>query len=187
MTSTDNAWLEAVLDDFDTFLIDHAANERKASAAALSLVAHYPDKPELVAALVDLAIEELVHFRQVTQLLHERGLRLDHDTRDPYVNNLRQHVRKGTNLYFLDRLLMAAVVESRGHSRFRLLANAITLGDALQAFYARIADSEARHTNVFVDLAARYFEATIVQERLAEWRVIEAEVIRLLPARACLH
>ena len=90
-------------------------------------------------------------------------------------------------LYFLDRLLMAAVVESRGHSRFRLLANAITLGDALQAFYARIADSEARHTNVFVDLAARYFEATIVQERLAEWRVIEAEVIRLLPARACLH
>ena len=30
-------WLQCVLDDFDTFLIDHAANERKASAMAMSI------------------------------------------------------------------------------------------------------------------------------------------------------
>lgn len=37
--STD-AWLQCVLDNFNEFLIDHAANERKASSMALSLVAH---------------------------------------------------------------------------------------------------------------------------------------------------
>jgi tRNA-(ms[2]io[6]A)-hydroxylase len=48
-----NAWLDAVLAAFDEFLIDHAANERKASAMAMSLVAHYPDRQELVTRMID--------------------------------------------------------------------------------------------------------------------------------------
>ena len=59
------AWLECVLQDFDSFLVDHAANERKASAMAMTMVAHYPDRTRLVAEMVDLALEELTHFRQV--------------------------------------------------------------------------------------------------------------------------
>ena len=62
-------WLEAVLVSFDEFLLDHAANERKASAMAMSMVAHYPDKTELVTEMVDLALEELQHFRQVMRCL----------------------------------------------------------------------------------------------------------------------
>ena len=38
-------WLDTVLGSFDEFLLDHAANERKASAMAMSMVAHYPDRP----------------------------------------------------------------------------------------------------------------------------------------------
>ena len=49
-------WLEAVLGDFDAFLIDHAGCERKASATALSLVSHYPDRRELVREMVQLLI-----------------------------------------------------------------------------------------------------------------------------------
>ena len=45
LTPSSDAWLECVLANFDEFLIDHAANERKASTMAMSLVAHYPDKP----------------------------------------------------------------------------------------------------------------------------------------------
>ena len=41
-------WLEAVLGDFDAFLVDHAACERKASATALTLISHYPDRELLV-------------------------------------------------------------------------------------------------------------------------------------------
>ena len=46
--STAPAWVEAVCADVDSFLRDHAACERKASAAALGFVAHYPDRRELV-------------------------------------------------------------------------------------------------------------------------------------------
>ncbi len=42
------AWLEAVMSDFDTFLVDHAACERKASATCMSFVVKYRDKVELV-------------------------------------------------------------------------------------------------------------------------------------------
>lgn len=37
-------WLNAVMQDFDTFLQDHADCERKASAMATSLIAKYPDR-----------------------------------------------------------------------------------------------------------------------------------------------
>ena len=50
--------------DFDAFLLDHAACERKASAMAMSMVSHYPDKPDLVMAMADLAIEELAQRKR---------------------------------------------------------------------------------------------------------------------------
>jgi tRNA isopentenyl-2-thiomethyl-A-37 hydroxylase MiaE len=62
--ATAPAWVAAVLGDFDAFLLDHAACERKASAAALAFVAHYPDRPELVAGRGALAREELEHFQR---------------------------------------------------------------------------------------------------------------------------
>ena len=65
--ATSPAWTAAVLADLDAFLVDHAANERKASASALALVAHYPDRAELVERLIALSIEELEHFRAVTR------------------------------------------------------------------------------------------------------------------------
>ena len=63
------AWIECVRSDFDAFLADHAANERKASSMALSMVTHYPDRQALTQAMIDLALEELNHFRRVLPLL----------------------------------------------------------------------------------------------------------------------
>ncbi len=42
--ATDPAWVQTVLDDFDTFLADHANCERKASALAMSLIVRFPDR-----------------------------------------------------------------------------------------------------------------------------------------------
>ena len=55
--ATPPAWTEAVMADFDSFLLDHAAAEKKASGRAISMLSHYPDRVELVAAMADLAIE----------------------------------------------------------------------------------------------------------------------------------
>ena len=45
--NTPAEWVDTVLTDLDTFLVDHAACERKASANAISLIVRYPDKAEL--------------------------------------------------------------------------------------------------------------------------------------------
>src|SRR5262245_31748329 len=63
---TDPKWVKTLIDNFDEFLADHADCERKASAMALRLVAKCSgDRPEIIEPLINLAIEELTHFRQV--------------------------------------------------------------------------------------------------------------------------
>ena len=45
---TPQEWVEVVLADFDSFLIDHADCERKASAMAMSFIAKCPDRVEII-------------------------------------------------------------------------------------------------------------------------------------------
>ncbi|MBT5685558.1 MAG: tRNA-(ms[2]io[6]A)-hydroxylase [Gammaproteobacteria bacterium] len=186
LTPSSSAWLECVLANFDEFLVDHAANERKASSMAMSLVAHYPDKPDLVGEMVDLALEELTHFKQVIRLMQERGLCMTPDEKDPYVNQMRNHVRGDTQDYFLDRLLSGAVIEARGEERFRQLADHLK-NEKLKAFYMALANSEQGHHQLFLRLASQYFTDQIVDKRLAEWLVIEKTVIEGIPVRSRLH
>ncbi|MCB0677970.1 MAG: hypothetical protein KDC30_14825, partial [Saprospiraceae bacterium] len=101
-------WLAAVLADFDAFLQDHADCERKASAMAMSFVAKYPDRQEIIPELIETAIEELEHFQQVYRLMEERGIALTHSIgEDPYVKALLQRCHSGREERFLDRLLIA--------------------------------------------------------------------------------
>jgi tRNA-(ms[2]io[6]A)-hydroxylase len=92
---TPSGWAEGVVNAMDDFLPDHAAAEKKASSMAMGMVSHYPDRHELVTAMIDLAIEELSHYRAVVKLMNERGLRLLPDEKDPYVNQLRRAIRNG--------------------------------------------------------------------------------------------
>ena len=184
-TSSDD-WLAAVMNDFDSFLLDHAANEKKASGVALNLAAHYTDKPEFVAAMIDLAIEELSHYREVFKVICDRNLILPPDQKDTYVNKLRKLVRNGRDDYFLDRLLLAGVVEARGLERFQRIAEALPAGD-LKSLYQQIYRSENRHANLFLSFAHQYFETPIVAERLEKILGQEAEILSQLPIRALLH
>ena len=185
MASSDG-WLQRVLANFDEFLIDHAANERKASAMAMSLVAHYPDRHELVSSMIDLALEELNHFRQVIRLLQERGLVMIADEKDRYVNQMRSHMRRGPEEYFLDRLLSGALIEARGEERFRLISNGLK-DVKLRTFYHTLANSEQGHHELFVRLARQYFDQSAVDQRLGEWVAIEHTIINQLPVRSRLH
>ncbi|MGB5365209.1 MAG: tRNA-(ms[2]io[6]A)-hydroxylase [Polyangiales bacterium] len=185
-TATDPSWIDLVLGDFDSFLVDHAACERKASATALKLVSHYSDRTLLVRELIPFAQEELEHYAQVMKIILERGLSTRADEKDPYVGALMGLINRGPKKYFLDRLLVLGVVEARGCERFGMLADALQPGP-LKDFYADITRSEARHHGLFVRLAREYFAAEGVQARLDELLDAEAEIIERLPLRAAVH
>jgi tRNA-(ms[2]io[6]A)-hydroxylase len=184
--ATPVAWVALVEADFDRFLLDHAACERKAAALCMSLVARFGDYPALVDPLVSLAREELEHFALVHRLLVRRGVAPAADEKDPYVNGLLAAVRHGRDGHLLDRLLVAALVEARSSERFSLLAEHVR--DAtLRTFYAQLTRSEAGHYRVFVRLAERYYDKTVVAERLDELLTLEAEVARATPLRPTMH
>ena len=186
LIETNPNWIQAVLSDFDSFLQDHAAAEKKASGMALSMLSHYPDRILLVTKMTDLAIEELIHYREVLRWIHSRGLVTASDTKDPYVLGLRQVIRKETSTYLLDRLLTASVIEARGAERFALIADAIER-PPLKNFYKSLAKSEARHYRLFLELAEEYFDSSVIELRWKEILNIEAEVVSKVPIRAALH
>lgn len=185
--NTSPKWTTTVLNGFDLFLNDHAQAEKKASGMAMSMLSHYPDKPDLVREMVDLSIEELAHFREVIKLMQARGLQLGSDTKDPYVNQIRQHIHKGdSEMYLLDRLLTGAIIEARGCERFGLIGVAHPEPE-LSSFYQLIAESESKHHLLFIDLAELYIDHKKIEARLDEWLDIEANIIQSLPLRAALH
>ena len=180
------SWTEAVMADFDAFLQDHAAAEKKASGMAMSMLSHYQDRTKLVKAMTDLALEELIHFKQVLKLLMARNVSLADDKKDQYIIKIRKLFRHGRDEFFMDRLLVAGVIEARGHERFSLVAQALPEGKD-KDFYVAIAKSEEKHKNLFVELAYEYFDKADVDVRLEEILIAEAEICAVLPDRAALH
>ena len=180
-------WVDAVMADFDSFLQDHADCERKASSMAMSLVAKYPNRTEILPALIETGIEELEHFQQVYQLMEKRGLQLNHSIGgDPYVQALVKKCHSGRLERFLDRLLVASVVETRGAERFRLVSEALE-DPELKRFYKILWASEAKHGHIFVKMALNYFDEKQVYDRLEYWVDVESEIIEGLEIKAALH
>lgn len=181
------SWIDAVMSDFDAFLQDHADCERKASAMAMSFVAKYPDRIEIIPELIETAIEELEHFQQVYDLLQKRGKQLQHSIgEDPYAKALVKLCHSGRLERFLDRLLIASVMETRGAERFRLVSEAQKDPEMFR-FYKQLWTSEAKHGHLFVKMALNYFEHDQVYERLDWWLDQEASIIRGLSIRPALH
>lgn len=185
-SETGPEWVRLVLGDFDGFLRDHASCERKASATAMSLVGHYPDRVELVEAMLDLAVEELGHFRGVYAILRDRGVGLVPDIKDPYVAELRSQLGRGKDTYFLDRLLVSAIIEARSCERLGIVARTLSPG-SLADFYADLTRAEARHHAVFVNLAKLYYDPSKVEARLAELLDFEGNMVVRLPLRVAVH
>ncbi|MEL6922594.1 MAG: tRNA-(ms[2]io[6]A)-hydroxylase [Bacteroidota bacterium] len=180
-------WIDAVMDDFDAFLQDHADCERKASAMAMSFVAKYPNRTEIIPELIETAIEELEHFQQVYELMQNRGIQLTHSIgADPYVTALIKKCHSGREERFLDRLLIASVVETRGAERFRMVSEAQS-DPEMHRFYKILWASEAKHGHIFVKMALNYFKAEQVYDRLDWWVEQESEVLQGLEIRSALH
>ena len=180
-------WLSAVMDDFDSFLQDHADCERKASSMAMSFVAKYPDRTEILPELIETGIEELEHFQKVYDIMKSRGIQLRHSIgEDIYVKRLIKKCHSGREERFLDRLLIASALETRGAERFKMVADALT-DPEMKQFYKMLWISEAKHGHIFVKMALHYFPEKQVLERLEWWMEQEAEVLDSLEIRPALH
>jgi tRNA-(ms[2]io[6]A)-hydroxylase len=180
-------WLDTVMNNFDEFLKDHANCERKASAMAMSFVAKYPDRLEIIPELIDTGVEELEHFRQVYEIMAKRGIQLTHEiTQDMYVKQLIDKCHSGREERFMDRLLMASIVETRGAERFRMIYEALNDPD-LKKFYQQLWASEAKHGETFIRMALNYFDEERVFQRLEEMKLEEGEILKNLPLKPALH
>lgn len=183
-------WLDAVMSDFDAFLIDHATCERKASGLAMSFVAKYADRSFLVEPMISLAREELAHFHEVYKLMSKRGLQLAVSDKDPYVSALLKNARHGPEEHFLDRLIISGVVEARGCERFYMVGEALSQlpGEVeLGAYYTRLGREEAGHFKIFLKIARHYFPEDIVRQRTEDILEREAEAMLAVPFRPAVH
>ncbi|MDP6796001.1 MAG: tRNA-(ms[2]io[6]A)-hydroxylase [Verrucomicrobiota bacterium] len=185
---TQSGWVDAVMADLPSFLQDHADCERKASALVMSLVAKYSDRLEIIPELIATGVEELEHFQQVYEVMRQRGIPLVKEIqKDPYITALMKLLHSDKERRFLDRLLLASIIECRGAERFRLVSGALCDDKELQEFYHDLWVSESRHGHIFVGMALEYFEKDCVFGRLTELNEAEGRIVDGLEFRAALH
>jgi tRNA-(ms[2]io[6]A)-hydroxylase len=151
LAATPEAWVAAAVAGWRELLVDHANCEKKAASTALALIFAYPEDVELGLALSRLAREELRHFEQVQAAMTGLGVPFARQKPGRYAAGLRSAMRTSEPGRKLDLLLTGALIEARSCERFRLLAG--RLPQPLGRFYARLAESEARHFELYVGLA----------------------------------
>jgi tRNA-(ms[2]io[6]A)-hydroxylase len=170
---TPEAWLEAAVAGWRELLVDHANCEKKAASTAVALIFAYPEDTQLGLALSRLAREELRHFEQVQGAMTELGVPYIRQKPGRYASGLRRELRTSEPGRKLDLLLAGALIEARSCERFELLAG--RLPQPLGPFYTRLANSEARHFQLYVGLARERYPQEW-QPRLAVLAAAEAEL-----------
>ncbi|HVY63675.1 MAG TPA: tRNA-(ms[2]io[6]A)-hydroxylase [Gammaproteobacteria bacterium] len=151
LAPTPATWVDHAADHWAELLVDHAACEKKAASTALSLMFAYPEDQELAAALSRLAREELRHFEQVQRMMQKLGVHGGRQKPGRYGAGLRSVVRTAEPGRKLDLLLVGALIEARSAERFRLLVP--RLPAPLAEFYTTLERSEARHFELYLELA----------------------------------
>ena len=154
---------------------------------AMSFVAKCPEKTEIIPELIETALEEMEHFRDVYKLMESRGVQLKHEIeQDLYIKGLINVCRSGRDERLMDRMLIASIVECRGAERFRMVEEALS-EPTLKKFYKTLWTSEAKHGNIFVKMALNYWPENVVMKRLQELNELEGEICSSLKIRPRLH
>jgi tRNA 2-(methylsulfanyl)-N6-isopentenyladenosine37 hydroxylase len=137
-------------------------------------------------ALSRVAIDELEHFRAVLICLRERGGRLMAQDVNPYAEALLGRAAATRSTRFLDRLLIAELIEARSLERFHLLAEHMA-DPGLAHLYRSLMASEAGHRALFEALALELYGEGEVRSRQAELRDLEGQVMADLPFDYRVH
>jgi tRNA 2-(methylsulfanyl)-N6-isopentenyladenosine37 hydroxylase len=177
LAATPASWVEHAARHWRELLIDHANCEKKAASTALALMFAYPEDRGLGAALSRIAREELRHFEQVQRMMERLDVAHVRQRPGRYGAGLRKVTRTSDPERKLDLLIVGALIEARSCERFRLLAP--KLAAPLTEFYTTLADSEARHFELYLDLArksAAPADRTAFERRLQTIAEREAEL-----------
>ena len=185
---TDPYWAKIVESNIEEVLTDHAWCEQKAATNCITIIINNSEKPELVSALLDIAKEEVEHFKMVHDIILERGLTFGRERRDNYVNELAKFMKKGESREkaLVDRLLFSAMIEARSCERFKVLADNVQ-DEELAKFYFDLMASEAGHYTTFLGFAKKYGEGIDVDKRWKEWLEYEAGVIQNYGKEESIH
>lgn len=186
---TDPRWVDIVEKDIHEILTDHAFCEQKAASSAISIAIKFSDRPELVSAMLELAQEELEHFKMVHDIVVKRGWVLGKERRDEYVRQLTKFFPKPRNESYnlVHKLLYSAMIEARSCERFRLLSEEIN-DPELQEFYRELMISEANHYTMFLKFARQYGEdIDIVNQKWEDLLAFEAELMTKLSVSGTIH
>jgi tRNA 2-(methylsulfanyl)-N6-isopentenyladenosine37 hydroxylase len=175
--ATPEAWIATACVKWRELLLDHANCEKKAASTALAFLFTYPEDSLLLRELSRLAREELRHFEQVEKLLRIREVRHRRLAPARYAASLRRHVAAAEPARKLDLLVVGALIEARSCERFNTLAP--RLAEPMAELYRGLSESEARHHQLYVDLARRHAEAheLDLDGRVAVLAQVEAALI----------
>ena len=175
-SKTSARWLQQVDQYLNEILIDHAHCEQKAASTAMDLMFDYVEDEELCRETMDIVKEELEHFQLVRDLIQKRGVKFRRLKPGSYGRKLKELVSRQDPVRAVDRLLIAALIEARSCERFVLLRDHLQDAELCQ-FYGSLYESEARHHTTYVRLARHFADDVVVNRRLQELAVLEAEII----------
>ena len=169
-------WVSQAIAHMDDILLDHAHCEKKAASMALNLMFRYPEHPQLMQPLSELAREELRHFEQVLSVMEERSILFKRQKPSTYAGRLVSIVRKDEPQRMLDLMLCACLIEARSCERMKLLSE--HLQDAkLARLYKGLLACEARHHQIYIDMLETIFPREEIEDRLKEISIHEAQVL----------
>ena len=133
-----------------------------------------PFKKDMLDKMVMLIKEELHHFYQVLEIMHELGFEYKSVTSSRYTNGLLRHVRTYEPEKLVDKLICGAYIEARSCERFAKLAPYVS--EDLGKFYVSLLRSEARHFEDYLTLAGQIAK-TDISERVAHFGNVERSLI----------
>jgi tRNA-(ms[2]io[6]A)-hydroxylase len=185
---TDPRWVNIVEKNIEDILTDHAYCEQKAASTAISLIVSFPEYTDLVKEMIELANEEMSHFKMVHEKILEHGWTLGRDRKDDYVLELIKFFPKGGSrtTQLIHRLLYAALIEARSCERFRLLSEQLE-DKKLAKFYRKLMISEAGHYTMFLNFARQYGDRKEVDGKWQQLLDYEAEIMKDLGNKETIH
>jgi len=188
---TDPRWVNIVEKNIEEILTDHAYCEQKAASNAITVIVKHPEYPDLVKAMTEIVQEEMEHFSMVHDKILERGLKLGHERRDPYVGDLiaymgEHHGGGSKENQLVSRMLVGAMIEARSCERFRMLSEQMEDTD-LRDFYRSLMESEARHYTTFLGFARKYGPSIDVDKRWNDFLAFEASLMEKYGKGETMH
>lgn len=174
--ATPDAWVRHALGDLGTLLVDHANCEYKAAATGMSLITKYRHLPRLQRLMARLVREEMLHYEQVLLFMERMGVEFRPLSASRYARTLRESVRTDEAGRLVDLLIIGAIVEARSCERFATLWP--HLPTSLGRYYKSLLRSEGRHYQDYLALARENGDERSVNERLAHFLTIDAQLIQ---------